>query len=91
MLGRGSYRNKDKVLPGVFVKRDSRMGVKKEEPIKIYGVEDNGDVTLKLTEPFVVLSSDDGEGNVTVSSTYGFSLLTSDDGEGNVSMEVRSK
>jgi hypothetical protein len=92
MIGRGLYTKKDKILPGIYVKRDSRQIKKEEESsIKIYGINDNGTVALKLTTPFVFNCSYDGNGTVSLSATYGFSLLTTDDGEGNVSMEVRSK
>lgn len=92
MISRGLYSKRDKVLPGIYVKRTSRQIKKEEESsINIYGVNDNGTVSLNLTYPFVLDCSYDGNGTVSLSATYGYSLLTSDDGEGNVGMEVKLK
>jgi prophage maintenance system killer protein len=92
MIGRGLYSKKDKVLPGIYVKRTSQQIKKEEESkIKIYGINDNGTVSLNLTYPFVFDISYDGNDTLSLSATYGFSLSTEHDGEGNVSMEVKSK
>lgn len=90
MLGRGLFSNTNKTLPGIYVKCNFTQS-EYEDSIKLYAIKDGSNITLKLTNPFYFVSTDDGQGNVTLSATYGFSLLTEHDGEGNVSMEVKSK
>lgn len=91
MIGRGLFSKKDKVLPGIYVKRTSQQIKQEKSKIKIYGINDNGTVSLNLTYPFVFDISYDEDGTLSLSATYGFSLLTEHDSEGDVSMEVKSK
>ena len=87
MIGRGSFSTPDKILPGIYVKRNAKKSNPKKL-IRLYAIKNGDNIALKLSSPLDFKYAYDGKGKVSLSHTDGYSLYAINDGKGDVSMGV---